>query len=58
MGSSNNSSNSEQTFKEEIKENSQIFDCNTVIGVDLNHLEEFIDSIFTDEVPKNFSNSM
>ena len=58
MGSSNNSSNSEQTFKEEIKENSQIFDCNTAIGVDLNHLEEFMDTIFTDEVPKKFSDSM
>ncbi len=60
MGSSNCSSNSNQnqTFKEEIKENSRIFDCNTVIGVDLNHLEEFMDTIFTDEVPKNFSDSM
>ena len=50
--------NDEQHFKEEIKENSSVFDCNTVLGVDINHLEEFMDSIFSEEVPKNFIESM
>jgi len=56
--SSKSSSTKEQYFKEEIKECSRIFDCNTVLGIDLNYLEEFMDSIFSEEVPKDFSEAM
>ena len=55
MGSSDSS---EQHFKDEITENSRVFESNTVLGVDINHLEEFMDSIFSDEVPKKFSDNM
>ncbi len=58
MGS-NSSSQSEKFYKEEIKENSRIFNCNTVLGVEINHLEEFMDSIFEEEeIPREFAESM
>ena len=57
MGS-NNSTPKQEYFKEEIKENSQIFDYITVFGVEINKLEEFMDSIFSEEVPKDFQDSM
>jgi hypothetical protein len=57
MGS-NNSTPQKKYFNEEIKENSQIFDCNTVLGVEINKLEEFMDSIFSEEVPKDFQDAM
>lgn len=57
MGSKS-SKPSKQRFDEEVKDNSRIIDCNTALGVDLDRLEEFMDSIFPDEVPKKFQNSM
>ena len=57
MGSTSSTPN-EEYHKEEVKENSRIFDCNTVLGVDLSKLEEFMDSIFSEEVPKDFQDSM
>ena len=53
-----NSSTIEEHHNEEIKENSRVFDCNTVLGVEISHLEEFMDTIFSDEVPKDFSDAM
>ena len=47
-----------QHFKEEIIDNSRIYNCNTVLGVDINHLEEFMDSIFSEEVSNDFSDAM
>ena len=57
MGS-NSSTPSETYHKEEVKENTRIFDCNTVLGVDLSKLEDFMDSIFSSEVPKDFQENM
>ncbi len=57
MGS-NSSTPTETYHKEEVKENTRIFDCNTVLGVDLSKLEEFMDSIFSSEVPKDFQDNM
>lgn len=56
MGSQ--SSNKEKHFDEEIKDNLRFADCNTALGIDLENLEEFMESIFSDEVPKNFKDSM
>jgi len=56
MGSK--SSSVEEYVKEEIKDNSSVFESNTVLGVNLDHLEEFMDSIFSKEVPKEFSEDM
>jgi len=59
MGSRNSTSTpKDEYFKEEVKENSKIFDCNTVLGVDLDNLEEFMESIFSEEVPEDFKDSM
>ena len=58
MGSQENKENKEKHFNEEVKDNSRIIDRNTALGVDLENLEEFMDSIFLDEVPEEFKDAM